>query len=265
MLKFDLYSDIHLDHWESYGYDLDEYLPIPKSENLIIAGDIATNLADYHPSVSKLFSRLSELYKQVYIVLGNHDYWGGDLLTEAFFTQERYPNITVLDNSSIVIPEYNLRILGATMWTNISPPLYNYIANRMNDYNYIKCDNNRATVQNTVDEYNKTIKYITNTIEQENNPDVKQYLIVTHHAPSFMSADPRYTDNLTEAYCNNLDNFIDTHPKIRYWVHGHIHSSDEYQINQTTVMCNPIGYPHGYCSKIEPYQIVINPVTNVNT
>lgn len=258
MLKFDLYSDIHLDHWDSYGYELDEFIPPQKSENLIIAGDIATNLSDRNKKVSELFSILSEKYDKIFIVLGNHDYWGGDLLTESFFTQERYPHITVLNNSSVVIPEYNLRILGATMWSNINPPLYNYIANRMNDYNYIKCNNSRVTVQNTVDEHQKTVKYITDTIENEANPNVKQYLIVTHHAPSFLSADPMYTDNLTEAYCNNLDNFIYEHPKIRYWVHGHIHSPSEYQINQTTILCNPIGYPRRHVNKIDPYQLVIN-------
>ena len=150
MLKFDLYSDIHLDHWDSYGFEIEEYIPTQKSDNLIIAGDIATTLSNKNEKVSKLFSVLSNKYDQIFIVLGNHDYWGGELLTEASLTQERYSNVTVLNNSSVVIPEYNLRILGATMWSNISPPLYNYIANRMNDYNYIKCNNRRATVQNTV-------------------------------------------------------------------------------------------------------------------
>ena len=258
MLKFDLYSDVHLDHWNAYGYDIEEFIPIPKSENLIIAGDIATNLSDKHETVSKLFSFLLEQYNQIFIVLGNHDYWGGDLLTEAFFTQERYPNITVLNNSSVVIPEYNLRILGGTMWANISPPLYNYISNRMNDYNYIRCNNKRATVQNTVDEYTKSVNYITDTIEHETDENVKQCLVVTHHAPSFSSADPMYTDNTTEAYCSNLDNFIYNNPKIRYWVHGHIHSPSKYQINQTTILCNPIGYPRRHNMKIDPYQLVIN-------
>lgn len=257
MLKFDLYSDIHLDHWDSYGFEIEEYIPTPKSDNLIIAGDIATALSNKNEKVSNLFSFLSDKYNQIFIVLGNHDYWGGDLLTESSLTQERYSNVTVLNNSSVVIPEYNLRILGATMWSNIAPPLYNYIANRMNDYNYIKCNNRRATVQNTVDEYQKTVKYITDTIEHETEPNVNQYLIVTHHAPSFSSADPWYTDTTTEAYCSNLDDFICDHPKIRYWVHGHIHSPSEYQINQTTILCNPIGYPTHYGRKIDPYQLVI--------
>lgn len=109
MLKFDLYSDIHLDHWDSYGFEIEEYIPTPKSDNLIIAGDIATTLSNKNEKVSKLFSVLSNKYDQIFIVLGNHDYWGGELLTEASLTQERYSNVTVLNNSSVVIPEYNLR------------------------------------------------------------------------------------------------------------------------------------------------------------
>lgn len=83
MLKFDLYSDIHLDHWDSYGFEIEEYIPTPKSDNLIIAGDIATTLSNKNEKVSKLFSVLSDKYDQIFIVLGNHDYWGGELLTEA--------------------------------------------------------------------------------------------------------------------------------------------------------------------------------------
>ena len=56
MLKFDLYSDIHLDHWDSYGFEIEEYIPTPKSDNLIIAGDIATTLSNKNEKVSKLFS-----------------------------------------------------------------------------------------------------------------------------------------------------------------------------------------------------------------
>ena len=54
MLKFDLYSDIHLDHWDSYGFEIEEYIPTPKSDNLIIAGDIATTLSNKNEKVSKL-------------------------------------------------------------------------------------------------------------------------------------------------------------------------------------------------------------------
>lgn len=80
MLKFDLYSDIHLDHWDSYGFEIEEYIPTPKSDNLIIAGDIATALSNKNEKVSNLFSFLSDKYNQIFIVLGNHDYWAESYL-----------------------------------------------------------------------------------------------------------------------------------------------------------------------------------------
>ena len=44
------------------------------------------------------------------------------------------------------------------------------------------------------------------------------------------------------AYASNLEALIEARgPAL--WVHGHIHTSSDYRIGATRVVCNPRGYP----------------------
>jgi len=45
------------------------------------------------------------------------------------------------------------------------------------------------------------------------------------------------------AFCSDLDDIMVMHDNIKLWVHGHVHNCFDYQINQTRVVCNPLGYP----------------------
>ena len=57
-----------------------------------------------------------------------------------------------------------------------------------------------------------------------------------------MSVSPEYrSSSLNGAYCSDLDQMIlDLKPDV--WVHGHVHTSHDYQIDGTRVLCNPQGY-----------------------
>jgi hypothetical protein len=39
-----------------------------------------------------------------------------------------------------------------------------------------------------------------------------------------------------------LDDFIESRPQIRLWLHGHTHHNFNYWIGETRVVCNPRGY-----------------------
>ena len=43
-------------------------------------------------------------------------------------------------------------------------------------------------------------------------------------------------------YSSDLDEFIEDHPEIRLWTHGHTHHEFDYMIGKTRVVCNPRGY-----------------------
>ncbi|MFC5521836.1 metallophosphoesterase [Polaromonas jejuensis] len=65
-------------------------------------------------------------------------------------------------------------------------------------------------------------------------------VVVTHFAPSLLSADPRYgLTPGTAGFCNSLDELL---PKARLWLHGHLHCHVDYVKQGCRVLANPLGY-----------------------
>ena len=67
-------------------------------------------------------------------------------------------------------------------------------------------------------------------------------MVVTHHAPHPGSLHPRYADDmLSAAFVSDLSSIIEAgQPAL--WVHGHVHTSFDYRVGATRVLCNPHGY-----------------------
>jgi hypothetical protein len=67
-----------------------------------------------------------------------------------------------------------------------------------------------------------------------------QTVVVTHFAPSLLSADPRYgLTPGTAGFCNALDELL---PQARLWLHGHLHCPSDYVKHGCRVVANPLGY-----------------------
>ena len=65
-------------------------------------------------------------------------------------------------------------------------------------------------------------------------------VVVTHFAPSLLSADPRYgLTPGTAGFCNALD---DLFPLAKLWLHGHLHCPNDYVKGGCRVVANPLGY-----------------------
>jgi hypothetical protein len=73
-------------------------------------------------------------------------------------------------------------------------------------------------------------------------------VVVTHFAPSLLSADPRYgLSASTAGFCNGLD---DLFPLAQVWMHGHLHCFNDYVVAGNKdgqpwtcrVVANPLGY-----------------------
>ena len=67
-------------------------------------------------------------------------------------------------------------------------------------------------------------------------------VVVSHHAPSARSLDPRCADDPVDAgYASALEPLIE-HLQPVAWIHGHVHRSVDYVVASTRVVCNPRGY-----------------------
>ncbi len=65
-------------------------------------------------------------------------------------------------------------------------------------------------------------------------------VVVTHFAPSLLSADPRYGITPgTAGFCNALDELL---PLATLWLHGHLHCPNDYVKHGCRVVANPLGY-----------------------
>lgn len=65
-------------------------------------------------------------------------------------------------------------------------------------------------------------------------------VVVTHFAPSLLSADPRYgVAPGTAGFCNALDHLL---ARAQFWLHGHLHAPSNYVKNGCRVIANPLGY-----------------------
>ncbi|MES2913466.1 MAG: metallophosphoesterase [Pseudomonadota bacterium] len=65
-------------------------------------------------------------------------------------------------------------------------------------------------------------------------------VVITHFAPSLLSADPRYgLVPGTAGFCNSLDGLL---PLADVWMHGHLHCAIDYVSQGCRVVANPLGY-----------------------
>jgi hypothetical protein len=78
-------------------------------------------------------------------------------------------------------------------------------------------------------------------------------VVVTHFAPSLLSADPRYGLSAgTAGFCNGLDELL---PFAQVWMHGHLHCMNDYLVrgerDGQAWACRVVANPLGYVSKGE--------------
>lgn len=253
-MKITVCSDLHLET----GYQ-----ELPGGDVLILSGDIcearhlikefhSTRLPDAPAGTCQhmdFFYTECAKYQQVFYVMGNHEFYHGRFdKTVALLTEVLPSNVTLLENAAV---EYKgVVFMGATLWTDMNkndPITLWTVKSSMNDFRVIQnhyAERNlyhKLLPETTVAAHNKTLAFFEQTLAE--NTD-KPCVVLTHHAPSHQSIDPRYASETTMngAYASNLSEFILDHPQIVLWTHGHIHAKQDYLIGNTRVVANPRGY-----------------------
>ena len=241
----------------------------PEADILIVAGDLIP-AASLNPkyndpqvrSARKAFSifksHVCPRYKHVFVLAGNHEYYGSfwqdviPTMREAFADT---PNVTYMENDSKEID--GVLYLGATVWTNFKQrdPIAMEVGRAgMNDYQCI-LDKDAPhyfgkpvpiTPEHTWQAHDHSMRWMNEMLA---NNSKKTTVVITHHAPTFQSCGWRQHlhSELNPCYASALEYVILTHEQIRYWVHGHTHASMEYPVgNNCFVISNQCGYSHDY-------------------
>lgn len=250
-----LVSDLHL--------DISGFQEMPGGDVLILAGDIceakelgkefhSTKSLDRKPGAFPcydFFHYECAKYKKVFYVLGNHEHYRGRFDKTKEFIQSMMPdNVTVLEDE--VVEYEGVMFMGSTLWTNLnngdSLTMY-HIKQMMNDYRVIQFHDTVKNVYHklppevTFKTHVHTMQYFREMLSIHRD---KPFVVITHHAPSFMSTPPRFKHEHTMngGYASDLSEDILDNENIRVWVHGHMHDPVDYRIGETRVLSNPRGY-----------------------
>ncbi|WP_028734691.1 metallophosphoesterase [Rhizobium leguminosarum] len=247
-------SDIH---WSPLDLLHRRQLSVPRADICICAGDIA---GDIERAIDFLHAEIAP-HMPVVAVLGNHDYYGSSI-DRALEYARRWTvgtNVHILENDTF--HRGDLRIVGATLWTDFAIAAHDSghlpvrarrdLAVRecmryLLDFRLIYRSDARVgdesgliTADEMISRHEESRAYIENEIAK---PFKGITMVLTHHAISHQSLDPRFTGHISNAaFASDLSNVIHAR-RPHFWVHGHIHRFADYVEGDTRVLCNPRGY-----------------------
>lgn len=243
-------SDLHLEVWRNAPRQAQDLLaalsPDPDSSQpdlVILAGDI--DIGDRAVAwAHKMFPNIPVIY-----VHGNHEGYGQNIDTlkvKLAAACSATGHMHLLDKGELVLG--NVRVLGATLWTDFSlmgtdriQAAMQAAAAGMNDYRKIRLAKGGYRKIKPLDVAQWHYEDRIWLEEHLNEPFDGFTVVVTHMAPSSHSVPERYKDQLmSAAFASELNAMVSL---ADLWVHGHVHDSMDYRLGKARVVCNPLGYP----------------------
>ena len=263
-MKLQLLSDLHLEahpHWIAQ--------PAPGADVLVLAGDIGSYqpgslLTDADFGLGQ-FSPHNGWPTPVIFVPGNHEYDGMDFDGAHLRLRETCARLGLiwLERESVVLS--GVRFVGTTLWSDFdalasttfeiptrkgAAPAANPLAQllkgrdkafRAANYYLRKTLTTRKGEPWLADGLREQAllcqTWLRETLAQ---PFHGVTVVITHFAPSLLSADPRYGRTPgTAGFCNALDALL---PLAQWWLHGHLHAPSDYTAQNCRVVANPLGY-----------------------
>ncbi len=224
-MKFQYISDLHLEFGNKMNI-------IPVAEYLILAGDICQ--LNCKTKYKDFLNRISKKFKLIFIVSGNHEYYGQTIESgDAFLStlSKTFNNVIYLNNEIYHFDNSDISILGTTLWSYIAQEEYSIIKKYMNDYRLIK----NFTPLLSSEMFKNNCEFVEDSLKNHTN---KKFIVVCHHVPQKRLIDSKYSgDPLNSAFASDLP-ILDS-SQVLACVYGHTHIpsiSGKYY-------CNSFGYP----------------------
>ena len=256
-MRLQLFSDLHL---ETETFDPE---PAPGAELLVLAGDIDATWVGYE--------RFKDWPVPVVVVAGNHEFDGRELSTAwaDFAGHCDSLGLRLLQRESFIFTAASgrrVRIAGATRWSDFD--LFGAAqrprAMRAAAYFMRLMAATRAgqafDAQGVRDEGLACRAWLETELQAAPQGRWDATLVVTHFAPSLLSADPRYGRQPgTASFCSADDDLI---PRADVWLHGHLHCRHDYRVPRaarapTRVVCQARGlFKKGETLGLEPLKLI---------
>jgi Icc-related predicted phosphoesterase len=235
---FRLVSDIHL---EFGGWDLPR-LDTDHETVLIVAGDLHTGERGV-----EWLKRASGHFPAIIYVLGNHEYYGESFELLAPKIQAELADEVMVFARPGTITFAGIRFICATLWSDMhgNDSRTKAIASQgITDFGKIRKQHyqTKFTVHDCCAEFMIAKNFIKAELAK---PHAGKTVVITHFLPSFKSVHPQFLNasdhHMNGYFASDLDDVI-LAGKPDFWVHGHTHSSCDYMLGETEVICNPRGY-----------------------
>lgn len=264
-MNIQLLSDLHLESNPHF-----QPVPLPGADLLVLAGDIGSyqpgslltslGIADFG------LARFSPLPVDqggaawptpVLFLPGNHEYDGLDFAETRLRLQQVCARLGLIWLEREAVVMQGVRFVGSTLWSDFDA-LSNSEATRgditlgqqlkarekafrdANFYlrkNHSLCNGQPMLAAELREQGLLDQVWLREALKQ---PFDGQTVVVTHFAPSLLSADPRYgLTPGTAGFCNSLDELL---PLAQLWLHGHLHCAHDYVSQGCRVVANPLGY-----------------------
>jgi Icc-related predicted phosphoesterase len=248
-LKIQYMSDLHFEFGSKHLLDI---INKCQSDVLVIAGDLTTSQA--------IVPCLKEVYRAVrnhiIFVPGNHEYYYStkQYVDEILNEFDDHDFIHVLNNDVFGIKD--VVFLGSTGWWTMNQAKQS--VKSMNDYrliyDIIPANNGLDWGWESYEFFNKELRYF-----DKRGHNGKKVVCVSHNAPSLKSiGDAFQGDELNPCFVNAWEHLMLSY-KPDAWIHGHIHDTKDYRIDDTRVLCNPYGYKgmkHALNTDFDPCKVV---------
>lgn len=260
-----IFSDIHTEISEE-SIKAIQPLETDQETILILAGDISS-IRQNKSYIRCLTKEFFDRFRRTIYIAGNHEYYDGSIANvddkyREYFAQ--FSNVSFLQQDTLDID--GVVFLGCTLWTDMNKgnPIDTWNCSKlMNDYRLIRDGNKedpykrRFTTERSIILHQKHLKWLKEQLAIHSNRTV---VVVTHHLPSFNCIHDYYKTNskTNAAYYSDLDYLFEEN-NISMYIHGHSHLANEFVINNTLIVSNPVGYPKektGY-DPIALFEIVI--------
>jgi len=229
---------------------------VPDADLCVCAGDIADKI---ERAIDFLHAEIAP-HMPVVATLGNHDYYGSsvDYALEYARRWNAGTNVHVLENETF--RKGDLRILGATLWTDFSIGLQilpddEFEAQRdsvmkqcsaySRDFQKIFRSDARVgreggfvSAKELLARHWGSRRFIDSELAK---PFDGTTMVLTHHAILPRSLDGQYAGHISNAaIASDLSTLI-KQGRPHFWVHGHTHRFQDYIKGSTRILCNPRG------------------------
>jgi len=237
-MKIQYCSDLHLEFDFNRQY-LRENPIKPVGEILVLAGDLMPfTIIDNH---KRFFDYLSDNFKMVYWIPGNHEYYHTNLTDRFSPLREAIRSNVFLVNNLTTI-EGDVTLVFSTLWSRIDDHCEAEIKARMNDFRLIRYGDRLLTPSDVNMMHSACKDFLNQSITERRT---KKCIAITHHVPTLFNYPEKYRgDVLNAGFATELSALIEA-SEVDYWIFGHHHQNMQpFKVGKTELLTNQLGYVH---------------------